>query len=78
VSIPSLNDNVHFDGCPNCGFSYRQSASKLLVSAPSTDVQQLKAKIAALADEVFQMSLLHPSEQSFSGIVDRMRQLSAV
>ena len=40
--------------------------------------QQLKAKIAALADEVFQMSLLHPSEQSFSGIVDRMRQLSAV
>ena len=40
--------------------------------------QQLKAEIAALADEVFQMSLLHPSEQKFSDIVDRMRQLSDV
>ena len=44
----------------------------------SNSQQQLKAEIAALADEVFQMSLLHPSEQKFSDIVDRMRQLSDV
>ena len=63
--------------CARCFHSSSGRTAENRCTQP-TDVQQLKAKIAALADEVFQMSLLHPSEQSFSGIVDRMRQLSAV
>ena len=60
--------------CVKCGHSMQPHTGGI----QATDTQQLKAEIAALSDEVFQMSLLHPSEQSFCDIVDRMRQLSAV
>jgi len=39
--------------------------------------QQLRAEIAALADEVAQMSYVHHTEQDFTGIINGLRQLSA-
>jgi hypothetical protein len=64
----------------NCGSTSNlcKDCGHYISEAQNTSTNSIKAEIAALANEVEQMSLLSEHEQDFDFIIKRMRQLSAV
>ena len=69
---------LNSDGYCTFGGDCKWSSSKLEEVAPSTDVQQLKAEIAAFANELDSLYIKDCDLANAKDLVERMRQLSAV